>query len=86
MATKEGRAFAVARIIEFDKEIKSKGLTADRRITLWISILCTGGCPWQSVNEAMYYRSGNESALKKLMGHATLLRKLLWVARDLAQE
>eukprot|EP00959_Pyramimonas_sp_CCMP1952_P136946 2865480-Pyramimonas_sp.AAC.1 len=40
----------------------------------------------QCVNEAMYYRSGNEKALKKLRGHVALSRKLLWVARDLAQE
>eukprot|EP00959_Pyramimonas_sp_CCMP1952_P416292 8721951-Pyramimonas_sp.AAC.1 len=86
MTTKEGQAFAVAKIIEFDKELKSKGLTTDRRLTLWISMPCTGGPPWQCVNEAMYYRSGNEKALKQLRGHVTLCRKLLWVARDLAQE
>eukprot|EP00959_Pyramimonas_sp_CCMP1952_P473527 9501895-Pyramimonas_sp.AAC.1 len=47
---------------------------------------CTRGYPWQYVNEAMYYRSVSEKALKKLKGHVTLFRKLLWVARDLAQE
>eukprot|EP00959_Pyramimonas_sp_CCMP1952_P381919 8003202-Pyramimonas_sp.AAC.1 len=60
MTTKEGKAFAVAKIIEFEKELKSKGLTTDRRRALWISMPCTGGSPWQYVNEAMYYRSGNE--------------------------
>eukprot|EP00959_Pyramimonas_sp_CCMP1952_P156005 3263019-Pyramimonas_sp.AAC.1 len=86
MTTKEGKAFAVAKIIELEKEFRCEGLATDRRITLWISIPCTGGPPWQYVNEAMYYRSGNEKALKQLRGHGALLRKLLRIARDLAQE
>eukprot|EP00959_Pyramimonas_sp_CCMP1952_P325428 6811335-Pyramimonas_sp.AAC.1 len=33
-----------------------------------------------------YYSSGKEKAHKKLRGHVTFLRKLSWVARELAQE
>eukprot|EP00959_Pyramimonas_sp_CCMP1952_P359044 7517987-Pyramimonas_sp.AAC.1 len=73
MPTKEGKAFAVAKIIEIETELRFKGLTIDRRITLWISMPCAGGSKWQCVNETMYYRSGNEKALKKLRGHVTLL-------------
>eukprot|EP00959_Pyramimonas_sp_CCMP1952_P147204 3080929-Pyramimonas_sp.AAC.1 len=86
MTTKEGKAFAVAQIEEFEKEMKRQGNATDKRITLWISIPWTGGSPRQYVNEARYYRSGNGKALEKLRGHITLFRKLLWVARDLAQE
>eukprot|EP00959_Pyramimonas_sp_CCMP1952_P095065 1988277-Pyramimonas_sp.AAC.1 len=63
MTTKEGKAFAAAKLEEFNKEMKSRGQASDKRITFGISIPCTGGSPWQYVSEAVYYCSGNEKAL-----------------------
>eukprot|EP00959_Pyramimonas_sp_CCMP1952_P428372 8972407-Pyramimonas_sp.AAC.1 len=57
-----------------------------RRITLWISIACTGGSPWQHVSEAMYYRSGNAKALKKLMGSHYTVSEVVVGSSRMAQE
>eukprot|EP00959_Pyramimonas_sp_CCMP1952_P018773 396752-Pyramimonas_sp.AAC.1 len=57
MTTEERKTFTVAKTIEFEKELRCKGLTTDRRMTLWISMPCAGGPPWQCVNEAMHCRS-----------------------------
>ena len=59
---------------------------SSRHIILWASIPCTGGSPWQYVNEAMYYRNGDQKALRRLKGHRTLFRKLFWTFRRLANE
>ena len=37
---------------------------------------CTGGSPWQYVNEALYYRTGNHRALRRLRGVRTDFRYL----------
>ena len=55
-------------------------------ITLWASIPCTGGSPWQYVNEKQYYRNQDIDKLKRLKGHISLFRKLFWSFRDLARE
>ena len=41
------------------------------------SIPCTGGSPWQYVNEAHYFRTGNHRALRRLRGVRTDFRYLL---------
>ena len=51
MRTDQGRKLALADIREF------KG----KHISLWGSMPCTGGSPWQYVNEAHYFRTGNHS-------------------------
>eukprot|EP00959_Pyramimonas_sp_CCMP1952_P083676 1749592-Pyramimonas_sp.AAC.1 len=67
MTTQEGKAFAVAKIVEFGK-IRRKGLTTDKRMTLWISMPCTGGPPRHYVNEPMCYSSGNEKSPQEIEG------------------
>ena len=40
----------------------------DGPVALWASIPCTGGSPWQYVNECQYYRHQNIEPLKRLKG------------------
>eukprot|EP00959_Pyramimonas_sp_CCMP1952_P076495 1598308-Pyramimonas_sp.AAC.1 len=46
MTTKEGKAFAVAKIVGLERDMIRKCLATDKRITLWVSMPCTGGSPW----------------------------------------
>ena len=76
MTTESGYQYAYDKLMEH----------SSRHVTLWASIPCTGGSPWQYVNEAMYYRNGDKAALRRLKGHRTLLRKLFWAFRRRACE
>eukprot|EP00959_Pyramimonas_sp_CCMP1952_P106859 2233897-Pyramimonas_sp.AAC.1 len=58
MRTDEGRRLALNDITTF------KG----KHITLWGSMPCTGGSPWQYVNETPYLRTGNHGAMRRLRG------------------
>eukprot|EP00959_Pyramimonas_sp_CCMP1952_P008733 182721-Pyramimonas_sp.AAC.2 len=53
MTTQEGKTFTVAKTEEFEQEMKKHGAATDRRTSLWISMPCTGGSPWQHVNETV---------------------------------
>ena len=55
-------------------------------ITLWGSMPCTGGSPWQYINEKIYLRNNDVASLQKLQGHRTLFRKLFWSFMDLSKE
>ena len=48
----------------------------NNQIALWSAIPCTGGSPWQYVNEAIYTRRGDHVKLQKLHQHRTLFRSL----------
>ena len=48
----------------------------NHKIALWSAIPCTGGSPWQYVNEAIYIRRGDHAKLEKLQNHRSLFRKL----------
>eukprot|EP00959_Pyramimonas_sp_CCMP1952_P180471 3773735-Pyramimonas_sp.AAC.1 len=75
MRTDEGLRLALNDIIMF------KG----KRITLWGSMPCTGGSPWQYVNEAHYFRAGNLRAMRWLRGIRTVFRYLFWNFREIAR-
>eukprot|EP00959_Pyramimonas_sp_CCMP1952_P192723 4029760-Pyramimonas_sp.AAC.1 len=72
MRTDEGRRLALNDIKTF------KG----KHITLWASMPCTGGSPWQYVNEAHYFRFGNHRAMRRLRGIRTDVRYLFWFFRE----
>eukprot|EP00959_Pyramimonas_sp_CCMP1952_P274919 5746998-Pyramimonas_sp.AAC.1 len=46
---------------------------------------CTGGSPWQYVNEAHYFRAGNHRAMRRLRGIRTYFRYLFWNFREIAR-
>eukprot|EP00959_Pyramimonas_sp_CCMP1952_P401934 8422430-Pyramimonas_sp.AAC.1 len=56
-----------------------------KHITLWGSMPCTGGSPWQHVNEAHYFRAGNHGAMRKLRSIRTDFRYLFWNFREIAR-
>ena len=76
MTTEFGYMYAISRIREHE----------GHHITLWGSMPCTGGSPWQYVNECMYYRNGDDKAIKRLRGLRTTFRKLFWAFRGLTDE
>eukprot|EP00959_Pyramimonas_sp_CCMP1952_P014211 300812-Pyramimonas_sp.AAC.1 len=45
---------------------------------------CTGGSPWQSVNEAHYFRTENHRAMRRFRGIRTDFRYLFWNFREIA--
>jgi len=47
----------------------------DGPIALWASIPCTGGSPWQYVNEKQYYNNRNIKSLKKDQGTSLPVQK-----------
>eukprot|EP00959_Pyramimonas_sp_CCMP1952_P056585 1181817-Pyramimonas_sp.AAC.1 len=61
MRTDKGRRLALDGINKF----------RGKHIALWGSMPCTGGSPWQYVNEAHYFRTGNHRALRGLRGIRT---------------
>eukprot|EP00959_Pyramimonas_sp_CCMP1952_P116187 2428904-Pyramimonas_sp.AAC.1 len=46
---------------------------------------CTGGPPWQYVNEAHYFRTGNRRAMRRLRGIRNDFRYLFWNFREIAR-
>eukprot|EP00959_Pyramimonas_sp_CCMP1952_P196185 4101679-Pyramimonas_sp.AAC.1 len=56
-----------------------------KRMTLWGSMPCTGGSPWQYVNEAHYFRARNHGAMRRLRGSRTDFRYLFWNFREVAR-
>eukprot|EP00959_Pyramimonas_sp_CCMP1952_P199967 4182648-Pyramimonas_sp.AAC.1 len=56
-----------------------------KHITLWGSMPCTGGPPWQCVNEAHYFRTGSHRAMRRLRGIRTDSRYLFWNFREIAR-
>eukprot|EP00959_Pyramimonas_sp_CCMP1952_P232575 4860476-Pyramimonas_sp.AAC.1 len=56
-----------------------------KHITLWGSMPCTGGSPWQYVNEARYFRVGNHRAMRRLRGIRPDFRHLFWNFREIAR-
>eukprot|EP00959_Pyramimonas_sp_CCMP1952_P236318 4938588-Pyramimonas_sp.AAC.1 len=56
-----------------------------KRIALWGSMPCTGGPPWQCVNEAHCFRTGNHRAMRRLRGIRTDFRYLFWNFREIAR-
>eukprot|EP00959_Pyramimonas_sp_CCMP1952_P303471 6350567-Pyramimonas_sp.AAC.1 len=75
MRTDEGRRLA----LNDTKTFKGK------RITLWGSMHCAGGSPWQYVNEAHYFRTGNHRAMRGLRGIRADFRYLVWNFREIAR-
>ena len=55
-----------------DMAIRAVQNHPNQKITLWSSIPCTGGSPWQYVNEAIYIRRGDYAKLEKLQRHRSL--------------
>eukprot|EP00959_Pyramimonas_sp_CCMP1952_P344620 7217643-Pyramimonas_sp.AAC.1 len=49
-----------------------------KRISLWGSIRCAAGSPWQCVNEVHYYSGGDHRSLRGFRGIWTDFRYLLW--------
>eukprot|EP00959_Pyramimonas_sp_CCMP1952_P096503 2017171-Pyramimonas_sp.AAC.1 len=75
MITDKGRRLAL-------NDIKtSKG----KSITLWGSMPCAGGSPWQCANEAHHFRTGNHRAMRRLRGIRTDFRYLFWYFREIAR-
>eukprot|EP00959_Pyramimonas_sp_CCMP1952_P124836 2609673-Pyramimonas_sp.AAC.1 len=56
-----------------------------KQITLRGSMPCTGGSPWQRVNEAHYFRAGNHGAMRRLRGIRTDFRYLFGNFREIAR-
>eukprot|EP00959_Pyramimonas_sp_CCMP1952_P033157 695383-Pyramimonas_sp.AAC.1 len=56
-----------------------------KHITLWGYMSCTGGSPWQYMNEAHYFRTGNHGAMRRLRGIRTDFRYLFWNFREIAR-
>ena len=56
-----------------------------KHISLWSSIPCTGGSPWQYVNEAIFYRKGDVRSLRRLRGLRTDFRLFWWNFREIAE-
>ncbi len=56
-----------------------------KSILVWSSIPCTGGSTWQYVNEAVYTRSNNELALRRLRNLRSVFEKL-WINFELIAE
>eukprot|EP00959_Pyramimonas_sp_CCMP1952_P046452 970364-Pyramimonas_sp.AAC.1 len=75
MRTDKGRRLALNHIKKF------KG----QHMTLWGSMPCAGGSPWQYVNEAHYVRTGNHRAMRGLRGIRTDFRYLFWNFREIAR-
>eukprot|EP00959_Pyramimonas_sp_CCMP1952_P108218 2262625-Pyramimonas_sp.AAC.1 len=75
MRTDKGRRLALNDIKKF------KG----QHTILWGSTPCTGGSPWQCVNEAHYFRIGNHRATRRLRGIRTDFRPLFWHFREIAR-
>eukprot|EP00959_Pyramimonas_sp_CCMP1952_P115506 2414514-Pyramimonas_sp.AAC.1 len=75
MRTEEGLTLVLNDIKTFD----------GTHITFWGSMPCTGGAPWQYVNEAHYFRTGNHRAMRRLRGIRTYFRYLFWNFREIAR-
>ena len=56
-----------------------------KHISLWSSIPCTGGSPWQYVNESIFYRKGDVRSLRRLRGLRTDFRLFFWNFREIAE-
>eukprot|EP00959_Pyramimonas_sp_CCMP1952_P288658 6036523-Pyramimonas_sp.AAC.1 len=56
-----------------------------KHVTSWGSMPCTGGSPWQYVNEARYFRIGSHRAMRRLRGIRTDFRYLFWNFREIAR-
>ena len=56
-----------------------------KHVSLWSSIPCTGGSPWQYVNEAMFYRKADSRSLRRLRGLISDFRLFLWNFREIAE-
>eukprot|EP00959_Pyramimonas_sp_CCMP1952_P326134 6826565-Pyramimonas_sp.AAC.1 len=46
---------------------------------------CTGGSPWQYVNEANCFRTGNHRSMRRLRGIRTDSRYLFWNFLEIAR-
>eukprot|EP00959_Pyramimonas_sp_CCMP1952_P123261 2576938-Pyramimonas_sp.AAC.1 len=46
---------------------------------------CTGGSPWQYVNETHYFRAGSHGAMRRLRGIRTDFRYLFGNFREIAR-
>eukprot|EP00959_Pyramimonas_sp_CCMP1952_P121561 2541803-Pyramimonas_sp.AAC.1 len=75
MRTNEGLRIALNDINTFERT----------HITLWGSMPCTGGSPWQTVNEAHCFRTGNHRAMRRLRGLRTDFRYLFRNFRGIAR-
>eukprot|EP00959_Pyramimonas_sp_CCMP1952_P108970 2278714-Pyramimonas_sp.AAC.1 len=54
-------------------------------ITLRGFMPCTEGSPWQYVNVARYFRTGNHRAMRRLRGIRADFRYLFWNFREIAR-
>eukprot|EP00959_Pyramimonas_sp_CCMP1952_P465665 9488721-Pyramimonas_sp.AAC.1 len=75
MITDKGRRLALNDIQKF----------RGQRITLWGSMPCAEGSPWQYVNKAHYFRTGNHRAMRRLRGIRTDFRYLFWNFREITR-
>eukprot|EP00959_Pyramimonas_sp_CCMP1952_P295397 6178453-Pyramimonas_sp.AAC.2 len=75
MRTEEGNNEALGDTREFQ----------GKHMSLWASLPCAGGSPWQHVNEAYYFRRGDHRSLRRLRGIRTDVRYLFWNFREIAR-